>query len=243
MEMNSRSRKKLSGVGLGVLLLVAGCEGDESGGLRGDSEIPLDARGAGDAVRESTVESLAAEYLEQLDALALALAEADNEAGAQALADLSPLAANKIHAIARRLEALPVPGQEVRAVINRKIEVRQEEMEKSLGSWEEFFTRLDPSLRPAVEGAMNEFTIALGEVAAITDEYFSAEKESPPPPEPGAAPGAPLPEAVPFDRADADPGLTPPVPEVAPTTGPDPEEGPAPPPGADPEADRSEDRP
>ena len=90
---------------------------------------------------------------------------------------------------------------------------------------------------------MKEFTIALGEVAAITDEYFSAEKESPPPPEPGAAPGAPLPEAVPFDRADADPGLTPPVPEVAPTTGPDSEEGPAPPPGADPEADRSEDRP
>ena len=182
---------------MSLVLLVAGCgsdEADNAGDVDLVESIP-DAPLVAD--RADTVEGLAEEYLGQIDEFAVALAESDDTAGAQALAGLSPLAVNKLHAIARRLEALAVPEPATREAISRQIESHQEELERSLGSREDFFGRLAPSLRPTVENAMGEFTNALGEVAPVIQQYFSAEMKSPPPPEPGAPSGSPLPESLP----------------------------------------------
>lgn len=201
-------KRPLGLIAVAVAVLGAGC-GDEQAGQQPDADQELSESGApaGTPVAEprlerepDTVESLAGEFLAQLDDLAEALREVEDVKSAQKVAEIMPLACGQFQGIATRLKYLDVPSDEVKERINEQMEQREKEMARSLGDQEDFLNTLDPAAREIVQDSMERFIATMEGIQPIMERYFLVSEESstppPAPPEIGA-PADVVPDPIP----------------------------------------------
>lgn len=228
-------KRTVSLVGLMIAFFVAGCgdEENENSSASGDGS-PASAKtpdpatsGPGPAtpvpapevVPPDTVESLADQFMRQLDQVARAFQSVKDESSAKKMAEVIPLALAEFLSIASRMEKLPVPSQAVKERISAEMETREEEMAHALGGQEDFLNKLDPAIRPTVEKGMKEFNSTMESIGPMMTKYFSVENDTPPPPPPPDPLPVPVPETAPTPA---------PEPELSPETAPTPVPAPAP---------------
>ena len=213
--------------GLMIAFLVAGCgdeEKDNSSPSGNGSPVsvkipdraspapaPLQTP-APDVVPPDTVESLADQFMIQLDQVARAFQSVKDESSANKMAEVIPLALAEFLSIASRMEQLPVPSQAVKERISAEMETREEEMARALGGQEDFLNKLDPAIRPTVEKGMKDFNSTMESIGSLMTKYFLVENDTPPPP----PPSDPLlvPETAPSPASE--PELSPEAPAPAP---------------------------
>ncbi len=224
--------RTVSLAGLTIAFLVASCGDEEKGtpSASGDGSpasvktpgpaprtpMPLPTP-APDVVPPDTVESLADQFMLQLDQVARAFQSVKDDSSTNKMAEVIPLALTEFLSIASRMEQLPVPSQVVKERINAEMETREEEMARALGGQEEFLNKLDPAIRPTVEKSMKEFNFTMESIGSMMTKYFSVENDTSPPPSdpilvPETAPSpAPEPELSPETPAPSplDPGTPP----------------------------------
>lgn len=155
--------------GVTAALLATGC-GAERGGRLGTTPAPA---------RADTVYSLADEIEVQLDRFSDAIATAKEEATveqARRAKQVATEAAVEIQAIARRLERLEIPPDEVKRKITEQGRAREQAMRDRLGSRSEFTEGLEPEVAAILRETMQSFRREVREAGAIFDRYFEVQR-------------------------------------------------------------------